>query len=491
MNALRDRILALAPDTAGAPATSPRRRTASTSGSPHGTGSAARSSPISRALFYRWFGTELASPSHQLLECIPAFAALFGVEEYELFAAAGLLRPGLDAPLTIASAARQVRQASRLISRVLTEAAVPSSGEAIIADRILHHKLDYQVSIWPVVRGHARPLHLHSLIALRPLEPDHSKQRKKTADIERMPLHERRDHIRYNVISDGIWRSFGMMWREADAQWNLGKVPLTIELPIEERNRPTLDEIVFPELQVSRILVLGPPWAHAELMAALLADALRFGSLDLRYQGFLPATNRHEEKRRFCVDRLREAREQMVWAIGEGPRLIAELTPEIRKYGRDADSLVIVLSYGQRMRIQAARIFDERVRWIDQAQLQLENLALELNRERPIVRAHLDDADVCPAGGPAPGRRGRPQPCRRRDAAPHCAGPQPASRPPVRARRGPVGRSVRRRPRTPAAPGPDPRVRLMGTLVRGRGARRRLTRRRARRACTPGTRSRR
>ena len=196
--------------------------------------------PISRALFYQLVRRAvLASPSHQLLECVPGFAALLGVEEYELFAAAGLLRPGLDAPLTIASAARQVRQASRLISRVLTEAAVPSSGEAIIADRILHHKLDYQVSIWPVVRGHARPLHLHSLIAFRPLEPDHSKQRKKTADIERMPLHERRDHIRYNVISDGIWRSFGMMWREADAQWNLGKVPLTIELPIEERNRPT------------------------------------------------------------------------------------------------------------------------------------------------------------------------------------------------------------------------------------------------------------
>ena len=179
-----------------------------------------------------------------------------------------------------------MRQASRLIFRVLADAAVPSSGEAIIADRILHHKLDYQIAIWPVVRGHSRPLHLHSLIALRPLEPDHSKQRKMTADIERMPLYERRDHIRHHVISDGIWRSFGMMWREPDNEWNLGKVPLTIELPIEERNRPSLDEIVFPELQVSRILVLGPPWGHAELMAALLADALRFGSLDLRYQGF-------------------------------------------------------------------------------------------------------------------------------------------------------------------------------------------------------------
>lgn len=395
MNALRDRILQLATD---------QRRSgyvASTTNSLYDRLAAWYRErgdivPISRTAFYRWFGSELAPPSHQLLELVPGFSSIFGVEEFELFAAARLLRPGLDAPLTIASAACQVRQASRLISRVLAEAAVPSSGEAIIADRILHHKLDYQVSIWPVVRGHLRPLHLHSLIALRPLEADHSKQRKATADIERMPLYERRDHIRHHVISDGIWRSFGMMWREVDAQWNLGKVPLTIELPIEERNRPSLDEIVFPDLQVSRILVLGPPWGHAELMAALLADALRFGSLDLRYQGF-PTQTRRDEKHRFCTDRLREAREQVVWAIAEGPWLMPRLNPEVLKYGRGA--LVVVLSYGPKMRARAARIFGERVGWIDQAQSQLADLALELNRESPIIRAHLDDTDVCPTSG--------------------------------------------------------------------------------------------
>jgi hypothetical protein len=395
MNALRDRILELATDG------SRSGYVVSTTNSLYerlATWYRQRGEvvPISRALFYRCFGTKAGPPSHQLLECIPGFAALLGVEEYELVAAAGLLRPGLDAPLTIASAARQVRQASRLIYRVLADAEVTTSGEAIIADRILHHKLDYQIAIWPVVRGHARPLHLHSLIALKPLEPDHSKQRTKTADIERLPLDKRRDHIRYNVISDGIWRSFGMMWREANAEWNLGKAPLTIELPIEERNRAPFDD-VFPQLQVSRILVLGPPWGHAELMAALLADALRFGSVDLRYQGFLQAENRHDEKRRFCVERFREAREQLVWAIAEGPQLTSQLTPELSKYGRGA--LVVVLSYGQRMRGLAARIFDERVRWIDQAQNQLADLALDLNRERPIIRAHLDDADVCPAAG--------------------------------------------------------------------------------------------
>ena len=129
-------------------------------------------------------------------------------------------------------------------------------------------------------------------------------------------------------------------------------------------------------------------------MAALLADALRFGSMDLRYQGFSHASIRHEEKRRFCIERLREAREQMAWAVAEGPDLMAGLVPDLLKDGRHERTLVVVLSYGPRLRSHAARIFDERVRWIDQAQAQLEQLALELNRKRPIVRAHLDDADV-------------------------------------------------------------------------------------------------
>ena len=34
-------------------------------------------------------------------------------------------------------------------------------------------------------------------------------------------------------------------------------MPLTIELPIEERNRTPLDDVVFPDLQASRLLVLA------------------------------------------------------------------------------------------------------------------------------------------------------------------------------------------------------------------------------------------
>jgi len=345
--------------------------------------------PVGRGNFYRWFGQERARPSAMLLECVPGFAKILGVETYELYAAAELLPPELDLSMSLMDAARRMRNASYDATRAITSARLATSGESIVADRILHAKLDYQISIWPVVRGHVRPLHLHSLIALRPLEPGHSKRRNRTAEIEAMPLRARRNHLRYEVIGDRHWRQLGLMWREEDVEWNLGRVPLTIEMPIEERNRIADD--VPPGLTARRILVLGLPWGHAELMAALLAGALHFGSLDLRYQGFSLEDER-AELMRFCIDRLRESRDHLVWAIAQRSDVMAELAPEIVKCSRD--SLVVVVSYGQRMRAAAARVFGTRVAYIDRAQRELDQVSVELNRNGPLIRAHLDDADV-------------------------------------------------------------------------------------------------
>ena len=87
MNALRDRIRQLADDTertGHVPATTNRLYELVAAW----YGQRGEAPPVSRALFYRWFGSELGTPSHQLLECVPGFAAILGVEEHELFAAA-------------------------------------------------------------------------------------------------------------------------------------------------------------------------------------------------------------------------------------------------------------------------------------------------------------------------------------------------------------------------------------------------------------------
>jgi hypothetical protein len=77
MNALRDRILELATDGTRAGYVSP------TTNSLYERLAAwyrqrGEVAPISRALFYKWFGASPGSPSHQLLECVPGFAALLG-----------------------------------------------------------------------------------------------------------------------------------------------------------------------------------------------------------------------------------------------------------------------------------------------------------------------------------------------------------------------------------------------------------------------------
>ena len=61
--------------------------------------------PVSRGTFYAWFNNG-QEPKQALLECVPAFAAIFGVKEYELWQAAEILPPPMHASLAIASTVR-------------------------------------------------------------------------------------------------------------------------------------------------------------------------------------------------------------------------------------------------------------------------------------------------------------------------------------------------------------------------------------------------
>ena len=75
MNAVRDRILELAADKSR-----PGYVTPTTNNLYERLAACYRQRdetvPISRTLFYRWSGSELGGPSHQLLECVPGFAAI-------------------------------------------------------------------------------------------------------------------------------------------------------------------------------------------------------------------------------------------------------------------------------------------------------------------------------------------------------------------------------------------------------------------------------
>lgn len=362
--------------------------------------------PVSRGTFYTWFPADpeqgaTKAPSQSMLECVPAFAAVLDIPEHELWQAAGVLPPSMTAPLAIASAAHEIRAAHRQVRKTLAESGLSTAGEALVVDRILHAQLDYRMEVWPVVRGERKQLHLHSWIVLTPIGAEHeSTRRLRTQLLEAGDAGDRRRYIREKVISESLWRTLGLKWRDnvPEKYLGLGADPLFIEIPVEERNRPVPRTRMHDRLQVARVLVLGAPWAHAELMAALLADALAFGSTDLRYIGFQPEREA-EEKERFCRERLAEGPARYVQAIGQRSDMMRRLRPDIVRSA--PGQLVVVLTYGPAVaEFVASQAFvphtelRKRRAYIADAGKLLDEMAVELSGLTDVVRVHIADGDV-------------------------------------------------------------------------------------------------
>lgn len=348
--------------------------------------------PVARATFYTWFAPG-AVPKQAFVECIPAFADIFDVDEHVLWQAAGVFPPELKVSSALASSAHYLRAAHRQIAATLADSGLSAAGEALVVGRIIDAALDYRMSVWPVVRGTAFPLHLHSWIVLQPLDDPGSRPRPRTAQLEAVDRAERRRALREDVIGEGLWRTLGLNWRHRvpEEHRRLGPLPLFIEVPVEERSRRAPEAKVHDELQVERVLVLGAPWAHAELMAALLADALGFGSVDLRYLGH-PAGHAHAYQEQFTRERLGEAPPYTSWAIAQRADMMERLRPDILKAARR--HFVVVVTYGPGLAAFVAREWWAQLPRIVEAIDGLDALASEIGRETDVVRVQIDDSDA-------------------------------------------------------------------------------------------------
>lgn len=348
--------------------------------------------PVSRATFYTWF-RESARPSQSILECIPAFAAILDVPEYEMWSAAGVLTSETEAALALGSVAHDLRRAYRRMRKTLSENGLSTAGEALVVDRIMHYQLDYRITIWPVVRGTDLPLHLHSWIVLEPIPRAESTRRVPTTILQDATPDQRRRFIREEVITEGLWRTLGLKWRDRMPEEfeHLGGEPLFIEVPVEERGRPPSPDPA-PGTTLDRLLVLGAPWAHAELMAALLADALRFGSWDLRYIGF-PADRGTEAKEQFCRQKLDERRPGFVWAIAQRYDLMERLRTDILDAVEGAP--VVVVTYGQDMvNFAATALRATRHADVGKALAVVNSLVFELRELTDVIHVEIADEDV-------------------------------------------------------------------------------------------------
>lgn len=360
----------------------------------------AGSPPVSRATFYTWFKEGRPAPQ-AFLECVPAFAHMFKVPEYTLWRLAGVIPPEQDAFHSLAAAAHDMRAVHRNVHKTLAESGLSTAGEALVVDRILHAQLDYHMEVWPVVRGGTRPLHLHSWIILKPISDPGSRRRLPTLRLESGDRVLRRRHIREEVIGEQLWRTLGLKWRDRVPPEfaHLGECPLFIEIPVEERIRVAPTEVVHPMFQVRRILVLGAPWSHAELMAALLAEALHWGSIDLRYLGY-PPEDELVAKELASREQLAESPAQYVWAIAQRSDVMHRLRPDIlAAAGRH---LVVVVSYGPQLAEFVVDQWQTRPRYVEEARTQLEDLAREVAERTDVVRVHIEDTDVVTDAGAGP-----------------------------------------------------------------------------------------
>lgn len=351
------------------------------------------SPPVARGTFYAWFRTDDTSdetPKQALVECIPAFAHILGVPEHELWQAAGVLPERYEVGLSLAQSANAVRNAYRGLQKTLSDSGLSTAGEALVVDRILHAKLDLDMAVWPIVRGYRSPLHLHSWIALTLSSPDRGRIRDATARMDQLRMDQQRAYLRETVITESLWRGLGLQWRTRVAPEfaYVGTDPLLIEVPVEERNRVPSARPVHDDFEVERILVLGPPWAHAELMAALLAEALHFGSWDLRYVGL----STREDIVQFSRSRLAERRSRYVWALAQRVDSMRELRPDVIAAG--PGTLVIVVTYGQRMAEYAGDALGATHGTPADAQRVVMLLADQLEEDADVIRVHLADSDV-------------------------------------------------------------------------------------------------
>jgi hypothetical protein len=355
-------------------------------------------SPASRTTLYGWLRpARPREPTPALLECIPAFSAILGVSEYELYHIAKILPREIDTAASLLAAANDFRHALSMATSALANAGLSSDGVAIVVDRVMNYGLDFRIRIWPVVRGYTKEIHLHSWIVLEPVEPIISRRRGLVAVLASYDERGQREYIRYNVITETLWRSLGLRWRtEPGPEWPYGDLPaLCIEVPIAERNRlPVQKTDLVPHISPDRILVLSAPFGHAELIAALVGEGLGFGTIDLRYQGF-PESPPSKVVARFCREKLIDGR-HYAWSIAEPSDTLRLLEDDI--IAAAETHLIVGISYGSRTRTLGAEVWGLSPRELLKSAEAISSLLRRINDRMALISIEYEEQDYISGG---------------------------------------------------------------------------------------------
>lgn len=208
------------------------------------------------------------------LSLLPKFAELTGVSHAMQLDLAGVLPSAMRADAHAIQVADELRSVLGSVAQVIgraEELAFSDAGARLAGVLLSEGGADLQVTLRRAYRGRRHPVHLSTYVGIEELTGG--------GNVE--DLRQRLTRIVGESAS-----AFGARWREQDPHdWPAPRPQLILNIPQHERPRPPS---ATARSAAPNLLMLGCPYAHAEYVGALLADALGYGYLDVRYCVPLP-----------------------------------------------------------------------------------------------------------------------------------------------------------------------------------------------------------
>jgi hypothetical protein len=228
---------------------------------------AAESLGVRNTTLKRWLDG-VAAPQLSLLPKIAELSGLTHAIQLEL---GGVLPATMSAEAHAIQVTTELRSVVGAITDVVAQAgelAFSDAGARLAGILLSEEGSDLQVTLRRAYRGHRYPVHLSTYVGVERL---HGKANADAGALRR----------RVTQIVGESARAFGAQWREQDPHdWPPPRPGLILTVPQHERPRPASAAALSA---APNILILGCPYAHAEFIGAVIADALGYGYLDVRY----------------------------------------------------------------------------------------------------------------------------------------------------------------------------------------------------------------
>ena len=210
------------------------------------------------------------------LSLLPRIAELTGLTHAIQLELGGVLPPAMRAEAHAIQVTSELRSAVGTIAEAVAHAgelAFSDAGARLAGILLSEEGADLQVTLRRAYRGRRYPVHLSTYVGVQRIQAD---SREDDAALR---------HRVTQIVGESA-RAFGAQWREQDPHdWPEPRPNLILNVPQHERPRPPAATALGA---APDILMLGCPYAHAEYIGALLADALGYGYLDVRYSAPMP-----------------------------------------------------------------------------------------------------------------------------------------------------------------------------------------------------------